>query len=374
MGWDSKTIIWGDLGESFWRRYAELSYYQRRQFLLKYGLQYGDVPKCRKCKAVFHHCYCNDEQHKAIIAAHKAEYKKPFSEKLRHSEELVAKVLEEHKGEKIYLAYSGGIDSECCVRLFQDAIIDGRVTLITSDTLVDFPETRAKWVELEQELGVKITFARPDPGVSYKTITRCKDLPVYARAGIDKEKRRPTELCCEGLKKKNMRKLEKGATVLILGIRGTENHNRRLKTIRYGDYFFAKSHKQWHVYPIAYWTIEDVWEFQKLRGFSYNRLYDKTNCGKKGFYLLPNGEYYQIRTGCWPCPQSIDGGYLIWLKEYFPKFYDAMVNKLGLRDHVIWAHVQAVMGNLLSKQTEICGAFDSLASKPRKKRLEVIAQ
>ncbi len=52
LKWDSKTIIWGDLGEDFWLPYSKLSYSQRCNFLLQYNLQHRDVPTCRKCKAV----------------------------------------------------------------------------------------------------------------------------------------------------------------------------------------------------------------------------------------------------------------------------------------------------------------------------------
>lgn len=257
----------------------------------------------------------------------------------------------------IFLAYSGGIDSEICLYLFREAIKDGRVIVIIADTLCDFPQTRSRWMEAEKELGVKFVFARPDRGMCFAVVVKTVNFPCYPRGHSDPKKRYATEFCCQNLKKKNMKKLEHSATVIIMGLRGEENDNRRKKSIQYGDYYFSKKEKRWHVCPITYWSIEDVWHFQALKGFHYSGLYDLTNCGRKGFYLLPNGEYYQIRTGCVFCPQALEGGYLIWLEAYFPKWYDALVNKLGLKNHVVWARVQYRMKELKMKKVQLCGAF-----------------
>jgi 3'-phosphoadenosine 5'-phosphosulfate sulfotransferase (PAPS reductase)/FAD synthetase len=350
-------IGWGKLEKTFWQQYAALEPKNRSKFLKKYGLQKKDVPQCPKCKAVFFNCYCKDSAKITLHDERKAEYRKPFLEKLKHSQELVEKVLAENKCKQIFLAYSGGIDSECCVQLFKEAIMDGRVTVITADTLCEFPQTRKRWQQAETELGVKFTYARPDLGVSFPVMVKKVGWPLYARGHSDIEKRKPTDECCKNLKKKNMKKIEKQAGVLILGLRGEENSNRRKKTIQYGDYFYSKSDKQYHVFPIAFWSIEDVWEYQNMCCFNYNGIYDLTNCNKKGFYQLPNGEFYQIRTGCVWCPQSINSGYLIWLKEFFPRHYDVMINQLGLKNNVIWAQIQFRMHELKSKQYQICGAF-----------------
>ena len=50
-------------------------------------------------------------------------------------------------------------------------------------------------------------------------------------------------------------------------------------------------------------------------------IYDNTNISKKGFYKLNNGKIYQIRTGCWCCPQATRGGYLEWLSRYYPNYH-----------------------------------------------------
>jgi 3'-phosphoadenosine 5'-phosphosulfate sulfotransferase (PAPS reductase)/FAD synthetase len=357
---DFKNVNWGNLGKYFWLPYAKLSATERKAFLRKYKLQHRDVPQCNECKAIFVNCYCHNAEKVLLHATRRKEYQKSFFEKLEQSKALVQQLLKEHEGEKIFLAYSGGIDSECCLNLFKEAVMDGRITVIVADSLCDFPQSRQRWADAEKELGVKFVYARPDLGVSIKTIIQKVDWPIYPRGQGDPEKRKAAKECCNGLKKKNMKKIQKEAngTVIIMGLRGEENSNRRKKTIQYGDYFYSKSEKNWHVCPIAYWSIEDVWRYQEYAGFNYSKLYDLTNCGKKGFYLLPNGEYYQIRTGCTFCAQALEGGYLIWLEAFFPKYYDAMVNKLGLKNHVLWAKIEYRKRELKTKQYQICGAFN----------------
>lgn len=354
------TIKWGKLGKDFWTPYGKMSFGERRAFLKKYKLQKNQVPTCRKCKAVFFNCYCDNKEKQNIHNTRKAEYKKSFWEKLRHSQELVKQVLKEHEGEVIYLTYSGGIDSECTVNLFKEAIQDGRVKVIVGDTLNDFSQTRERWAAAEKELGIKFVYVRPDRGMCMRKVIETVDFPCYPRGHKDPKKRYATEFCCQNLKKQNMKRIEKeaGVNVVIMGLRGEENDNRRKKSIQYGDYFFAKKEKRWHVCPITYWSIEDVWQYQELLDFNYSKLYDLTNCSKKGFYLLPNGEYYQIRTGCVFCPQAIEGGYLIWLEVYFYAWYDAFVNKLGFKRHVLWAKIEFRIKQLKAKQYQICGAFN----------------
>lgn len=318
-----------------WKHYGTLSFGERRKFLKENGLQYRNVPTCKVCHHVFFNCKCNDEEYHKKIERGMQLLKAPVRSKVQHSMQLAKQVMEEHRGEKIYLAYSGGIDSECCVQLFRNEIMKGEVKVIVGDTLVAFPESRERWSNLEKELNQKILFTRPERGISFKTIVREYGLPIHSRSSNDKTKRRATIRCCSLLKKQPMKKVTKDVDVLIMGLRAEENRNRKLGILNKGDYFYSKSNHSWRVYPIAYWSIEDVWKFQEYFGFRYSAIYDKTNCGRKGFYKLKNGKFYQIRTGCWCCPQAIRTGYLEWLKEHYPKFYKVLLFNFGLAQAII---------------------------------------
>lgn len=343
-----------------WNYFASLSKGEKRKFLKQHNLQYKDVPRCRKCKHVFFDCKCNDEEYKKRMQQRHAELNKSFEEKLAHSKEIISKLqkqLEESPNKKAYLSYSGGIDSECCVQLCKDLIAKGLVTVVIGDTLVEFPETRKRWEELQKEIpSGQFIIVRPERGMSFKVITKKYGLPVYTRSSdADKEKREATEKCCLELKKKPLKKATKDADFQIMGLRVEESHYRRLSIFRMGDFSFSKKDHNWRIYPIAFWSIDDVWEFQRREGFNYNKIYDYTNCGKTGFYQTEDGTLYQIRTGCWCCPQALKRGYLEWLERYYPKFYDALVNKLGLKDHVIWAKVEARKKKIKRLKVKPCG-------------------
>jgi len=305
---------------------------QRRRFLVEQGIQYKDVPRCKKCIHVFFKCVCGNKEYLKKMKKNRVLLNASFEKKVEHSKKLVDKLLKKTKGKKIYLAYSGGIDSECCVQLFKDYIKDGKVIVITGLTFVDFPESINRINELEKELGIEILRAKPK--VTFKYIVDKYGLPMYSRSSSEKSKRIATSRCCDLLKKQPMNKMTKDACALILGLRVEENRYRKMVILQKGDLFFSNSHKSWRVYPIAYWTIDDVWKFQKMKNFKYNKIYDNTNCAKRGFFKLDNGKFYQIRTGCWACPQAIKGGYLIWLEKYYPQFYKTLMVDFGLGKHV----------------------------------------
>jgi len=328
--WNDGDINWKSKGKDFWlnANFAEMKRQERRKFLLNNGLQYRDAPICRNCNHVYFNCMCSKaEEYKEEIEACKRRIEEgkrllsmSFEEKLKYSQETVDRTIRENVGKKIVLAYSGGIDSECCLQLFRQYIINGKVQVIWGDTLVEYPETRKRIAEMEQELGIKVIRATPERGISFKTVIKKYGLPIFSRASDFKEKAKATKMCCKLLKELPQEKLQKNMDVLILGLRAEENQYRKLRILRGGNYFYAKSYKQIRVLPIAYWSIEDVWKFQELMEFKYNELYNHTNCGIKGFYKLSDGSLYQLRTGCWCCPQMVWAGHLEWLRRYYPKY------------------------------------------------------
>jgi len=318
------------LPQKEWEYFATLDLAKRRKFLKEHGLQYlrkNNVPRCEMCNHVFFHCVCDDPEFAKKKLLWQKELKKSFKGKLTHSQRLVQKVLDKARKYhlNIYLAYSGGIDSECCLQLFKEGIKEGLITVIVGNTTTELPDTFRRWKEAETELGVKFIYALPERGVTFKSNAIKNGLSVYPRnAEIGEEKRNPTKLCCENLKENPQFKLMKKADGIILGLKATENSQGRRWTIfKNGDCFFTANGK-WNIKPIAYWTIENEWEYQRLMKFKYNTIYDKSNCNKIGLFKLSTGKFFQIRSGCAFCPQGIYSGYLEWLREYYPKWYDAL--------------------------------------------------
>ena len=182
VSWKSERINWKGK-KDFWiqSNYHKMNNSERRGFLKREGLEYSDVPVCKDCQHSYQTCVCGNKKYHEKIDARKKLFASTFEEKYCFSKTLVQKILDENKGKKIYIAYSGGIDSECCVQLFKDAIMDGRVQVIWGDTLVEFPDTRNRIQELEKELGVKIIRATPERGISFRTVVQKYGLPLYSR-------------------------------------------------------------------------------------------------------------------------------------------------------------------------------------------------
>jgi len=332
------------LTQQIWEEFGRMSLRERRVFLKEHSLQYtqGHVPQCEDCLHVFFNCQCNNQEFQERKKLWLKELSKSFEEKLRHSEDIVREKTQLIKDNnlKIVLAYSGGIDSECCLQLFKEPISQGVIKVIVGNTTSELPDTYKRWREAEQELGVKFMYGLPERGTTFESNANIFGLPVYSRnacvvmAGEKKhikreesssQSRRSTIMCCFNLKDKPQKLLLKGYDGDILGLKATESRGRSISLKKTGDCFFSNDMK-WHIRPIAWWTIDDEWEFQKEKGFKYNGIYDKTNCGTKGKYKLSTGGYYKIRSGCAYCPQGIHNGYLEWLKEYYPTYFNKLVN------------------------------------------------
>jgi len=140
----------------------------------------------------------------------------------------------------------------------------------------------------------------------------------------DENTKKMTKICCANLKEKPQRLLTKKFDGDILGLRATESSGRAMALKSYGECSNVTT-TNWHIRPIAWWARDDEWQFQKLRGFNYNGIYDKTNIGKVGKYKTSTGRIIDIRSGCAYCPQGIHTGYLEWLHEFYPKHFDMLV-------------------------------------------------
>ena len=345
-------IVWGPNGPDFWKDYESKTISERRKFLKKNGFNKRNVPHCIDCRHPFYHCVCHDVEWQARKKLKVDHLYAPFEEKLSKSLALKDQVMAAHKGKKIWLAYSGGIDSECCARLFKDEIKNGEVRVMWNDTLVELPETRKTVENFEKEFGIKVLRLTPI-GWSFKKVVETYGLPMYARSAYF-DKRLATERCCFHLKKEPPKHMTEKIEVLIMGLRIKESRYRAKAIFRYGDHYYSKSTSQWRVYPVAYWTTDDAWAYQAKEKFPYNPIYDYTNMGKKGMFKLSDGRIYQIRTGCWSCPQGIRLGYLEWLKAYYPRYHHALLFNFGLLPRL----VELRKTELRFRKAHICGLDD----------------
>lgn len=345
------NIIWSKypLTQADWEEFAQLNHGKRCKFLKEHKLQYnrGEVPRCEDCDHAFFNCKCLDEEYHKKRELQDAEMAKPFSEKLKYSEDLVKLKIEQiiRTKKKVYLGFSGGIDSESCLQLFKEAITQNIVKVVVGNTLTELPDTYKRLYQAEKELGVDFIWATPIMGVTFESNACSFGLPLYSRSNYKRINtlpinydstlnvknintseniKRMTKLCCANLKEKPQKLCTKGFDGDILGLRATESSGRAMAIKRLGDCSNITTTK-WHIRPIAWWTRDDEWNFQKLRGFNYNGIYDKTNIGKIGKYKTSTGRIIDIRSGCAYCPQGIHQGYLEWLYEFYPKYFEKLV-------------------------------------------------
>lgn len=60
-----------------------------------------------------------------------------------------------------------------------------------------------------------------------------------------------------------------------IGIRADENSYRRKHVRAFGELFYAKSRDFWHCYPVAWWSLSDIWAYIVSRDLPYNQAYDR---------------------------------------------------------------------------------------------------
>lgn len=62
---------------------------------------------------------------------------------------------------------------------------------------------------------------------------------------------------------------------VAVGLRSEENSYRKMAIKRYGELFFVQSKKLWQCWPLAWWTVEDIWSAIVSMNIPYNAAYDK---------------------------------------------------------------------------------------------------
>lgn len=193
----------------------------------------------------------------------------------------------------------------------------------------------------------------------------------FARKGDRRKNKRPlSEKCCEVLKHEPMKRARNSYNwdLVIVGLRADESNQRFLAALRDGELFYSGA--EWSALvcrPILWWLEAEVWEYVDKNNIPYSALYDKnliqkypdnvseiinnnkekllevgidvdklyeqqlkTVTRKQYFVLRDLGfKIFAPRTGCQLCPITVKYGYLHWVREFYPKAYNAMVHHLG---------------------------------------------
>ena len=249
---------------------------------------------------------------------------------------------------KIYIAYSGGLDSTVLLHLVRR--IYPWVEGVFCNTGLEYPENviQVKNTENVRILIPKLNFTQVIEKYGYPVISkevsmsisryRNSDKPsvkLYRKYGIDAFGEigkvgvipqkwhylidapfKISEKCCYYCKKQPFKKFENGCgSKPIIGTMAHESAIRKRLYNEYGCNVLGENAKS---QPLSFWTKKDIWEYIKKYKLEYSSIYDK---GEK-------------RTGCTYCtfgahleksPNRFER-----LKKIHPNLYDYCINKLGL--------------------------------------------
>ena len=189
-----------------------------------------------------------------------------------------------------YVAFSGGKDSTVTLDLVRSLRPD--VPAVWSDGEFWLPET-GDYIERMKAAGLELhQLAAQSRHSSFFT----------AHAGSDLKR---VEYCNERWQ---------GAFV---GVRADESSDRRRMLRVHGQLFYGKGRRQWQAYPVAWWTVYDIWGYIHARGIDYNRAYEKLETLGVGIE--------QSRIGPFAVERVLQYGQMVILKKGWPELYEKFV-------------------------------------------------
>ena len=161
-------------------------------------------------------------------------------------------LLREHEpADGYYVAFSGGKDSQCILRLCEEAGV--RHDAHYHNTTIDPPEL----VYFIRQHYPNVEWSKPKHSMMWEIAEGRPGTPP-TRAG---------RWCCEIFKEGG----GEGRT-RVIGVRASESPRRRLL---WQEVTQNRNGKDKAVCPIVHWTTDDVWQFIRGRGMPYCKLYDE---------------------------------------------------------------------------------------------------
>ncbi|HKK32876.1 MAG TPA: phosphoadenosine phosphosulfate reductase family protein [Desulfomicrobiaceae bacterium] len=193
-----------------------------------------------------------------------------LEQKIARSVELLQHVFDETGPDRTAVAWTGGKDSTVALFLWRQVLraregTDAVLRAVNLDTGLKFPEILAFRDRMAREWEVAVTVARPvvDPAaypVAQNTVDCCRDLKIL-----------PLKQAVA----------DTGLDVLLTGVRGDENAERRDRPVRES----RSDPDHVLIHPLLHWSEMDIWSFHMQEGLPYCELYDQ------GYRSL----------GCMPC-------------------------------------------------------------------------
>lgn len=296
--------------------------------------------------------------------------------KEKHSIEIIKMALCKSKNPVISCSF--GVDSIVTLFLVRKAMVElGRdpsdIYIAWNNTANEFPEVRNFQKSITSLWNLKLIVSSPKKTLKHVINENGGVTPDYFTSfkGDRKNNNTPlVEKCCYNLKHEPMYRMikENSWDLIFNGIRADESNQRKISGLRDGEFYY--SYSEWKTFmcrPLLWWLDDEIWDYVLYNDIPNNTLYDKNlimkypdklvsvinkykkelnklcidtkklrrqeiqNVTRREATLLKKIGFkvFTPRTGCMMCPIPVKHGYLHWMRIYYPKVYNTMINNLG---------------------------------------------
>lgn len=232
---------------------------------------------------------------------------------------------------------SFGIDSITALHLLKR--VTNNYTIVFNNSLVEYPELIKFKRILCNEWGLNKKLIETKPIETYWNLAQ-KNGWNFERKGDRRNGKSNSEECCNKIKHIPMYNLidkliNDGNPMLVnyTGLRASESRAREQAVKRDNLVYYSKAWKTIRVNPIAPFSNEMVWEYQKKHNLPYCEVYDKVLYYEDVYENIDDNEYHKVfyepRIGCWSCLIR-SSKYIFFLKKYYPRQYNYMMINKGL--------------------------------------------
>lgn len=198
-------------------------------------------------------------------------------ERVARSVELLRAAAKEHAG-RVVQASSLGVEGMVITDLIARHGLD--IEVATLDTGALHAETLAMIGRIRERYGITVRVVQPRAQAVVQFVRRHGERAMFQSVELRKA-------CCELRKLEPMSRLLEGRTAWITGLRRQQSETRRTVPLRE---VVADGREKF--YPLAEWSLADVWQYVADHAVPYNELHDR---------FFPS-------IGCAPCTRAVSLG------------------------------------------------------------------
>lgn len=111
---------------------------------------------------------------------------------------------------------------------------------------------------------------------------------------------------------------DNGLAVSALGLRGDESSKRHLNALIRGQLYWHRGNRVYHLCPLTYWSVDDIWAYIASYAVPYNRVYDRM--ASLGL------ERDEMRVAPVLGATAVGWGRYVYLKQLDPELWNTLAN------------------------------------------------